>query len=187
MRPPLDDRSIRILRENVPEFENNYLDLVDIYDEDLTPQVVFNELADFVTELVQNGDCEETIERCFAALELVAVAPGADGTGLVAFCFLDQLPSFALEAIRGYLEPVTETILELVEQDLLYEDDGETALLLSDRLSPALGAGPDEKCVPAEKYVPAEKQVPVKKQVAAKEQVPVKKQVAAKEQVPAED
>jgi hypothetical protein len=33
------------------------------------------------------------------------------------------------------LEPVTETILELVEQDLLYEDDGETALLISDRSS----------------------------------------------------
>ncbi len=51
MRPPVDDRAVRILRENVPEFEDHYLDLLDIYDEDLTPQVVFNELADFVTEL----------------------------------------------------------------------------------------------------------------------------------------
>jgi hypothetical protein len=123
------------LRENVPEFENHYLDLLDIYDEDLTPQVVFNELSDFVTELLQHGDREDTLERCFAALELVAVEPGADGTGLVAFCFLDQLPPFALEMARSYLAPVTETILELVEQDLLYEDDGETALLISDRSS----------------------------------------------------
>jgi len=127
---------VRILREKVPEFESHYLDLADIYDEDLTPQVVFNELADFVTELLQLGDREETLERCFAALELVAVEPGADGTGLVAFCFLDQLAPLALERIRSYLDPVSETILELVEQDLLYEDDGETALLLSDRLSP---------------------------------------------------
>ena len=66
-------------------------------------------------------------------MELVAVEPGADGTGLVAFCFLDQLPAFALERVRSYLHPVTATILELVEQDLLYEDDGETALLISDR------------------------------------------------------
>ncbi|MGO9333944.1 MAG: hypothetical protein ACLQCU_07840 [Acidimicrobiales bacterium] len=136
MRPPGDDRAVRILREKVPEFESHYLDLADIYDEDLTPQVVFNELADFVTELLQLGDREETLERCFAALELVAVEPGADGTGLVAFCFLDQLAPLALERIRSYLDPVSETILELVEQDLLYEDDGETALLLSDRLSP---------------------------------------------------
>jgi len=135
MRPPVDDRAVRILRENVPEFENHYLDLLDIYDEDLTPQVVFNELADFVTELLQHGDREDILERCFAALELVAIEPGADGTGLVAFCFLDQLPPFALEMARSYLAPVTETTLELVEQDLLYEDDGETALLISDRSS----------------------------------------------------
>jgi hypothetical protein len=144
MRPPGDDRAVRILRENVPEFESHYLDLADIYDEDLTPQVVFNELADFVTELLQLGDREETLERCFAALELVAAEPGADGTGLVAFCFLDQLPPFALERIHSYLEPVSETILELVEQDLLYEDDGETALLLSDRLSPVRRPVPAE-------------------------------------------
>ena len=138
MRPPVDERAIRILRENVPEFDDNFLDLLDIYDEDLTPQVVFNELADFVTELLQNGDHEDTLERCFAALELVAVEPGADGTGLVAFCFLDQLAPFALEMARSDLEPVTGTILELVEQDLLYEDDGEPALLASDRLSPTV-------------------------------------------------
>jgi hypothetical protein len=131
----VDDRAVRILREIVPEFEDHYLDLLDIYDEDLTPQVVFNELADFVTELLQDGDREDTLERCFAAVELVAVEPGADGTGLVAFCFLDQLAPFALEMTRSYLEPITETILELVDQDLLYEDDGETALLISDRPS----------------------------------------------------
>jgi hypothetical protein len=135
MRPPVDDRAVRILREIVPEFEDHYLDLLDIYDEDLTPQVVFNELADFVTELLQDGDREDTLERCFAAVELVAVEPGADGTGLVAFCFLDQLAPLALEMTRSYLEPITETILELVDQDLLYEDDGETALLISDRPS----------------------------------------------------
>jgi len=138
MRPPEDDRAARILRAKVPEFENNYLDLLDLYGEDLTAQVVFNELADFVTELARQGDREDILERCFAALELVAVEPGADGTGLVAFCFLDQLPTFALEQIRDYLHPLTETILELVEQDLLYKDDGETALLLSDRLSTRL-------------------------------------------------
>jgi hypothetical protein len=54
------------------------------------------------------------------------------------------LPHFALERIRSYLEPVTETILELVEQDLLYEDDGETTLLLSDRSASTHMAVPAE-------------------------------------------
>ena len=144
MRPPVDERAVRILREHVPEFENHYLDLVDIYGEDLTPQVVFNELADFVTEMVQLGDRDETIARCFAALELVAVEPGVDGTELIAFCFLDQLPPFALDRVRGCLEPVTETIFDEADQDDLYDDDGETALLLSDRPMSVRGTAPAE-------------------------------------------
>jgi len=136
MRPLADERAVRILRESVPEFENHYLDLVDIYDEDLTPQVVFNELAEFVTELVQSGDREETLERCFAALELMTTEPSIDTTELVAFCFLDQLPPFAFERIRGLLAPVSETMLERLGEDSVYEDDGETALLLSDWASP---------------------------------------------------
>jgi hypothetical protein len=135
MRVPEDERATRILRENLPEFDDNYLDLLDLYGEDLTAQVVFNEVAEFVTELVHIGDREDVLERCLAALELVAAEPGADGTSLVAFCFFDQLSSFVREHIRDFLHPVTETILELVEQDLLYEDDGETALVVSDRLS----------------------------------------------------
>ena len=144
MRPPIDDRAVQILRETVPEFENHYLDLLDLFDEDLTPQVVFNELAEFVSELLHDGESEDALESCATALELVAVEPGADGTGLVAFCFLDQLSPFVLEAVRSYLGPVTETILELVEQDLLYEDDGETTFLLSHRLSARLNAAAGE-------------------------------------------
>jgi hypothetical protein len=51
---------------------------------------------------------------------------------------------------RSYLEPVTGTILELVEQDLLYEDDGEPALLASDRLSPTVLAARARDRVPPE-------------------------------------
>lgn len=144
MRPPGDDRGVSILRQHVPEFENYYLDLIDIYDEDLTPQVVFNELADFVIEMVQLGDRDETVGRCFSALELIALDPSLDGTELIAYCFLDQLPPFVLDRVRGYLEPVTETIFDEVDQDYLYDDDGETALLLSDRRTPG------RKSVPAE-------------------------------------
>jgi hypothetical protein len=141
MRPPIDGRAINILRETVPEFENHYLELLDLFDEDLTPQVVFNELAEFVSAIVSSGEGEDSLGRCVAAVELVALAPGADGTGLVAFCFLDQLASFALEAIREDLGDLTKAILGLLEEDLLYEDDdGEIALLISDRLTSGVPA-----------------------------------------------
>ena len=148
MRPPVDDRAVQILRENVPEFENHYLDLVDIYDEDLTPQVVFNELADFVTAMIHLDDRDETIERCCAALELIAVEPGIDRTELIAFCFLDQLPPFAFQRVRGLLEPVTESIFEQAddeEEEYLDDDDGETALLLSDRSASTRRSAPAEQ------------------------------------------
>jgi hypothetical protein len=144
MRPPIDDRATTILRDNLPEFEGRLLDLSDLYGEDLTPQVVFNDLAEFASELLAEGEDEGSLERVCAALELVALEPGADGTGVVAFCFLDQLPPFALEAIRSYLHPVTETILELVDQDLLYEDDGETTLLSFDHPFPSQITAQDE-------------------------------------------
>ena len=73
MRPQIDDRAVAILLEAVPEFESHYSDLLDIYEEDLTPQVVFNELADLVSELLVQGDSEETLDRCSSALELVAL------------------------------------------------------------------------------------------------------------------
>ena len=123
MRPPVDDRAVQILRENVPEFENHYLDLLDIYDEDLTPQVVFNELADFVTAMIHLDDRDETIERCCAALELIAVEPGIDRTELIAFCFLDQLPPFAFQRVRGLLEPVTASIFEQADDDEPHRHD----------------------------------------------------------------
>jgi hypothetical protein len=134
MRPPIDDRAILILRARLPEFESHYIELLDIYEEDLTPQVVFNELAEVVSGLLRQAESEELLEACVAALELVAAEPDAEGTELVAFCFLDQLPAFALEALRSYLGPVTGTILELLEQDLVYEADEQTPPWTSGRL-----------------------------------------------------
>ena len=47
MRPSGDDRAVSILRQHVPEFENHYLDLIDIYDEDLTPEIFARIINDF--------------------------------------------------------------------------------------------------------------------------------------------
>ena len=132
MRPPEDDRAIAILRERVPEFESAYRDLLEIFDEDLTAQVVFNELAEFVTSLFEEAEDEEVLERCFEALEQVASEP--EGTTLVAFCFFDHLPGWALESSRSYLHPVSETIVEMLDEDLIADDD-DSARLVAERLA----------------------------------------------------
>jgi hypothetical protein len=144
MRPPTDDRATKILLDNLPEFESRFLDLSDLYGEDLTPQVVFNELAEYTTDMLADDEDAGALERVCTALELVALEPGADGTDMVAFCFFDQLPLFALEVVRSYLQPVTATILELVDQDLLYEDDGETTMFSFDHTFSSQTAAPVE-------------------------------------------
>lgn len=135
MRPPIDDRAITIVRQNVPEFESRYLDLLELYGEDLTPEAVLNELAEFATGILADGDDEETLERVCLAIEAVAVEPGVDGRYLVAFCFFDQLPAFFLEAIYAYLHPVTETILERLNKDLVSDGGAASAPSLSEWLS----------------------------------------------------
>ncbi len=127
MRPLLDDRAVTILRTAIPEFENHYLDLLDIYDEDLTPQVVFNELADLVTELIQERTRPELLERCFNAVEAVAVTPGDYATELVELCFLDQLPPFAFNEAKFLCGPRTSILMEQLESDAPSFDDGSEA------------------------------------------------------------
>ena len=91
MRPPTDDTAVALLRRHIPEFEDQYLDLVDIYDEDLTPEIVFMELADYVANLLVSDESEESLERCLAAVEHV-VALSGDGATLVASTFVNELP-----------------------------------------------------------------------------------------------
>jgi hypothetical protein len=105
MRPLLDDVAITILRHEVPEFEDHYLDLTDIYDEDLTPEIVLMELADFVTNIVAGAGSELSLERCLVAVEKVASSTD-DGPELVASSFLNELPPGTRAAISSYLGPV---------------------------------------------------------------------------------
>lgn len=111
MRPPIDDTAPTILRAALPEFEDHYLDLVDIYDEDLTPEIVLMELADFVSNLLAGGRCEATLERCLAAVDDVAVSTD-DGPELVAYAFLNELPLPTRAAVAPYLGPVAAELAE---------------------------------------------------------------------------
>jgi hypothetical protein len=123
MRPRIDDTSIKVLLAELPEFEECYLDLVEIYDEDLTPQVVFSELAEMVSNLVDAGDEDEMLDRCLEAVEAVANTPGVDLAETIGFSFLDGLRSRALDMVLERLGPATERALELLDADQLELSD----------------------------------------------------------------
>jgi len=120
MRPPIDDTAIMILRGKLPEFEDHYLDLLDIYDDDLTPEIVLMELADFVANLVVSGG-EEALERCCAAVEDLATQT-PDGAELVAYCFLNELPLGSRQAVRSHLGEETSHLAELIYRGEVLED-----------------------------------------------------------------
>ena len=123
MRPRIDDTAIQVLLAELPEFEECYLDLLDIYDEDLTQQVVFSELAEMVSNLVEAGDEDELLDRVFDAVEVVANTPGVDLAETVGFSFLDGLRSRALDVVLERLGPTTERILEQLDADELELSD----------------------------------------------------------------
>jgi hypothetical protein len=145
MRPYIDDASVSILRRTVPEFETCYLDMLDIYDEDLTPQVVFTELADFVSNLLDEGESSEVVKKCVAALETIATTPGVDPAETVGYSFLDGLRPDILDQIGEYLGPAVERVLadlesgelELQDEELSAEDLADIAELeAAGRLAP---------------------------------------------------
>ncbi|MGH9292136.1 MAG: hypothetical protein ACRDZ6_05080 [Acidimicrobiales bacterium] len=109
MRPPVDQGPIRVLLEIVPELLPHYLDLVDIYEEDLTPETVFMELADVVTNLVASDGDPEVLDRCLEAAEEVATGWPEDHD-LVGLCFLNLLPDWVLELIEANLGAQTTEI-----------------------------------------------------------------------------
>jgi hypothetical protein len=118
MRPLVDDAAITLLRTGLPEFEGHYLDLVDIYDEDLTSEIVLMELADFVANLVTGVGNDATLERCLTAIDELA-ANTDDGPELVAYSFLNELPLGTRGAIAPYFGPVAAHLAER-----LYSGDG---------------------------------------------------------------
>ncbi|MGC9962230.1 MAG: hypothetical protein ABSE47_10080 [Acidimicrobiales bacterium] len=122
MRPPTDDTAVALLRLHVPEFEDQYLDLLDIYDEDLTPEIVFMELADYVANLLVSDESEESLERCLVVVEHI-VATTDDGARLVASAFVNELPPGSREAARSYFGPITDQLADLVWHGVELDDD----------------------------------------------------------------
>jgi hypothetical protein len=112
--PVDDDAAVALLREQVPEFEDHYRDLLDIYDDDLTAPIVFMELSDFVADLLFGPEREALLERSLNLVEQVAASSG-EGRQLIADAFLGELPPLTRERVRTLLGPVCEELLGRAE------------------------------------------------------------------------
>ena len=123
MREEPDLRAAEVLLAGLTWFAGPYRALADDFGEDLTVQVVFNELAEVTSRLLLGAEGrEELLETIFGALEQVALAPGVDATEAVAFAFLDALEPGALELAGAYLNPATEALLARLDAgDLGYD------------------------------------------------------------------
>ena len=125
MRPIVDDvehRAIAALRHAVPEMEDSYLDLVDIYEDDVGADVVFGALADLVSDIVLGRTHDQTVlTRCLDLVESLAELGDPDADEIVAFSFLDLLPPGTLAAITSSLGEHTLGVLDRLESGDLGE------------------------------------------------------------------
>jgi hypothetical protein len=113
MRPPIDEEAIDMLLADLPSFEDHYLDLLDLYGEDLTPEIIFMELADVVSNLPASGHDEDEAE-IFRAVENVA-REAPDGRFLVTYPFLATLSVARKFACRACFGPITAALADALE------------------------------------------------------------------------
>jgi hypothetical protein len=128
MRPTIEgveQRAVDELRQTVPELEDRYGELVDIYEDDLGADVVFGELADLVNDVVlgKEGD-EALLDRCLDVVESLAETGEPDADEIVGFYFLDQLSPGALARITSRLSEHTLDVLDRLETGDLGDPEG---------------------------------------------------------------
>jgi hypothetical protein len=119
MRPTIssvEQRALADLREAVPEMENRYQDLVDIYEDDIGADVVFGALADLVNDTVLGGEGDMALlDRCLDFMESLAELVDPDADEIVGFYFLDMLSPGALARITPHLRESTNEVLDRLE------------------------------------------------------------------------
>jgi hypothetical protein len=128
MRPTIegvDQRAVAELRQAVPELEDRYDELVDIYEDDLGADVVFGELADLVNDVVlgKRGD-EALLDRCLDVVESLAETGDPDADEIVGFYFLDQLSPGTLTRVTSRLGEHTLDVLDRLESGDLGDPEG---------------------------------------------------------------
>ncbi len=111
MQSALDHPTVQILLGEITGFEDHYLDLVDIYGDDLGCDIVLMELADVVADLLSSRRDDAMLEQCLEALEQVARLP-EEGDDLVAAFFLAELPPSATDRIHPLLGERTAALLD---------------------------------------------------------------------------
>jgi hypothetical protein len=97
-------------------FEAEYLELLDLYGEDLSEGVVLHAFAELLESLLARGE-EAALERCCQALEVLANGPTAAGADSAYLGVVLILSPPALERLRSYLHPTSEELLEAVERE----------------------------------------------------------------------
>ncbi len=109
----------RVVRARLaPEFDELFSELAELYEEDLSDEIVLNELADFMADLLARGGPEELLERCCAVLEELAADERVDPVELLYDQLLACLPPSLFDRLLGYLGPrVSELVSSLREED----------------------------------------------------------------------
>jgi hypothetical protein len=98
---------VEAVLEEVPEFVDRYLELVEAVDGDPGPAATFSELADFVAMLIAQSEIPtEVLGRCVFALERVA-RESDEAEEVVGGAFLDSLCPEDLEQLSPLLGPCT--------------------------------------------------------------------------------
>jgi hypothetical protein len=128
MRPTIEgveQRAVAELRQAVPELEERYGQLVDIYEDDLGADVVFGELADLVNDVVLGKDeGEPLLDRCLDLVESLAEMGDRDADEIVGFYFLDQLSPGALARVTSRLGEHTLDVLDRLDSGDLGDPEG---------------------------------------------------------------
>jgi hypothetical protein len=128
MRPTIEgveQRAVAELRQSVPELEDRYDELVDIYEDDLGADVVFGELADLVSDVVVGKEGGEALlDRCLDVVESLAETGDPDADEIVGFYFLDQLSPGALNRVTSRLGEHTLDVLDRLESGDLGDPEG---------------------------------------------------------------
>jgi hypothetical protein len=122
MRPPTVDEALAMLQRDLPEFEERYRDLRELYGEDLTSEVVFMELADFVTGLLVSCGSAGTLDRCFALADETARMPG--GRELVGYAFLNAIAPGARPLARPHMSSDLSALLDHLSAGGPADDEG---------------------------------------------------------------
>ncbi len=118
------DAAVSTLLSALPGLRSTQRELFAHFEGDVTPQVVFNALAEEVDAMLRAGDVHaDELEDRFAALERVAALGGIDAIEAVAFSFLDALSPEGQLLAASYFGPETERLARrLAADEVDFED-----------------------------------------------------------------